>query len=227
MWGYPCTSSQQSQLHSSRGCICPARFPAPGSHMIGHKSTLRSGNQLPGRTNEESKFICMSSVLGGCIQLNVSPKGNWIRHKSRERGPTPTRAAGSLLSAPIFKESISSYFTTAIDHGILGATMRSSLRLALIFAVVGWLLNMDRLPESTGQVLSKVAFNLCIPAMLFTKVARVLTAQNDMMLLWIPVAAAIQVFNKLGAVYCSMNNWSLLFYLSACNPAQDQLSLTL
>lgn len=89
---------------------------------------------------------------------------------------------------------ISRYMTTAVDHGILTATTKASLKLGLICAIVGWLFKTNRLPHDTSQVLSKVAFNLCIPAALFINVAKILTQQKDLVLLWIPVAAVIQVW---------------------------------
>lgn len=200
MFGYPLTCGWQFQLYSSEGCNRPKHFALPQSQMIGNQSKLRGRNQLSRQSYQGSKFVCVSRVPDSRALLKAHLNGKWAKQRSTVRGPVPTRAVGSYLSMPILKDSVSSYFTTAIEHGILGATMRGSLRLGLIFMIVGWLLNRERLPESTGQVLSKVAFNLCIPAMLFTRVAQVLVAQNDLMLLWIPVSAIIQVLNQLG--YC-------------------------
>lgn len=102
-------------------------------------------------------------------------------------------ASAALPTGYSATQTINSYITTSIEHGILGATTRASLKLGIICAIVGWLFKMKRLPSDTSNVLSKVAFNLCIPAALFINVAQILTAQKDMVLFWIPVAAIFQV----------------------------------
>ncbi|KAL4443908.1 hypothetical protein ABPG75_011645 [Micractinium tetrahymenae] len=67
----------------------------------------------------------------------------------------------------------------SVDPHVAGATVGASAKLAMVCALVGWLLKTGQLPASTASVLSRVSFTLLIPAMLFTKVAATLAARPD------------------------------------------------
>ncbi|PSC67915.1 ABC transporter ATP-binding [Micractinium conductrix] len=84
-----------------------------------------------------------------------------------------TEVAGGGAAAAL------SLLLSKLDPHVLGATVGASAKLAMVCALVGWLLKTKQLPNNTASVMSKVSFTLLIPAMLFTKVAATLAAAPD------------------------------------------------
>ncbi|KAL4855619.1 hypothetical protein ACK3TF_003943 [Chlorella vulgaris] len=114
----------------------------------------------------------------------------------------PRAAAPQVLGAaaklgawvPNLVSSAASSVASSIDVGVLSATLNASAKLAIICAAVGWLLRSGRIPNSTATVLSKVSYEIMIPAMLFSKVAQTLAAQPDAsLLLGIAAIALLQI----------------------------------
>lgn len=147
---------------------------------------------------------CAASRLGLPRRLPTRPPLpgplTWVRRAAP--APKATAVSQHLLGAavkvaalvPDLAASAGSSLAAAIDLGVLGATINASAKLFLICAAVGWLLRSGRIPNSTSTVLSKVSFEILIPAMLFTKVASTLAAQPDStLLLGIAAAAVIQI----------------------------------
>ncbi|EFN50869.1 hypothetical protein CHLNCDRAFT_59420 [Chlorella variabilis] len=122
---------------------------------------------------------CAASRLGLPRRLPTRPPLpgplTWVRRAAP--APKATAVSQHLLGAavkvaalvPDLAASAGSSLAAAIDLGVLGATINASAKLFLICAAVGWLLRSGRIPNSTSTVLSKVSFEILIPAMLFTK----------------------------------------------------------
>ncbi|PRW21016.1 auxin efflux carrier family [Chlorella sorokiniana] len=135
------------------------------------------------------------------------------------RAPLATAALagngmGAAAKAAMAVQSAAASLQSAIDPVVLAATTNASFKLFLICAVVGWLLKTGRIPNSTATVMSKISFELLIPAMLFSKVAATLAAMPDpTLLLGIAAMALLQI--GIGAV-CGL----LLAPLLGIGPAQ-------
>ncbi|KAK9807714.1 hypothetical protein WJX72_007038 [[Myrmecia] bisecta] len=107
-------------------------------------------------------------------------------------GAVLQRAWSLLPSLPSW-QSVGAKVQAWLQSDVLGASVSATCKLIMICAFVGWLLHTDRLAPNTAPVLSKVAFALLIPCMLFSKVAATLSAQPDPTLFAIPLAASLQV----------------------------------
>ncbi|CAD7701047.1 unnamed protein product [Ostreobium quekettii] len=101
--------------------------------------------------------------------------GPWIGQPNAAAGMFP----GSTTLLPL----------AHLKPGVLAATVSASCKLLAICAVVGYLMDTKRLPDSTPEVLSKLAFELLIPSLLFTKVVAALALKPEASLLFIPVSA--------------------------------------
>ena len=61
--------------------------------------------------------------------------------------------------------------------GVVGACASASAQLLLVCGLVSGLSTAGRLPPETPKVLSKVAFEVCIPAFLLARVAGTMATQ--------------------------------------------------
>ncbi|GMH35255.1 hypothetical protein BSKO_03123 [Bryopsis sp. KO-2023] len=152
-----------------------ASSPPGVSHLIHH--TVRKDCKHKG-------WISCTKPMQGISSQSVHPRAPSCRLDALPLNMAAIVAWGQALPAQ---------FGAVISRGILMASVKASIKLGLICLAVGWLLKKQLLPEDTAPVLSKVAFNLCIPCMLFTKIAETLAVTQNVMLLWIPLAAGIQV----------------------------------
>ena len=84
-------------------------------------------------------------------------------------------------------------WSSSLSSGVLQATVGATLKLFLVCGIVGALLHSGRLSDDTAPVLSKVAFNVMLPCMLFTKVATTLANSTQRSLLAVPLIALLQV----------------------------------
>lgn len=82
-----------------------------------------------------------------------------------------------------------------ISQDMFLLTCKTTFKLGLACSAIMLLMKSGRLPESTPQVLSRVAFNVTIPCTLLIKSAETLaTSQGDPRYLMVAVTAILQVW---------------------------------
>ncbi|KAL6784660.1 hypothetical protein ACKKBF_B02695 [Auxenochlorella protothecoides x Auxenochlorella symbiontica] len=80
-----------------------------------------------------------------------------------------------------------------IEPGVLGAAASVSVKLIMICSVVAWLLRTERIPADTATTLSKLAYHLLIPCLMFVRVSGTLsTIESPMILVSIAGVATLQ-----------------------------------
>ncbi|RMZ52164.1 hypothetical protein APUTEX25_001554 [Auxenochlorella protothecoides] len=80
-----------------------------------------------------------------------------------------------------------------IEPGVLGAAASVSVKLIMICSVVAWLLRTERIPADTATTLSKLAYHLLIPCLMFVRVSGTLsTIESPMLLVSIAGVATLQ-----------------------------------
>ena len=95
---------------------------------------------------------------------------------------------------PVGRGTIRCPATQLLSPQLLALSCKATFKLGCIGAFAVWLMQRGRLPADTPSVLSKVAFNICIPCMLLTKTAETLArTAGDWRYLMVPVATVLQV----------------------------------
>ncbi|CAL8465949.1 g5485 [Coccomyxa elongata] len=138
----------------------------------------------------------------------------------------PSVAIASVMLAPCNSGVL---WDSCVHDGVLAATTAASFNIFMLCGFVGWLLHTGRIPNETAPVLSKVAFNVFIPCMLFSKVASTLATQPDLSLLAIPLVAVLQVLAGacFGSVAARIVDGSLKRSLSGWHPLNPSRSAQL
>lgn len=97
--------------------------------------------------------------------------------------------------------SAASSFVAFFSKDMLLLTCRATLKLAIGCSGIMLLMKSGRIPSTAPQVLSKLAFNVTIPSMLFIKSAETLaSSQGDARYLLVPLIAALEVRHSSGRV---------------------------
>lgn len=133
-----------------------------------------------------------SSPIKKLIPRSVSTYRNAFGSTWTERRIIICQAAPT--SIPSVLDTFSNFLHQSFDPVVFGATATASYKLFLVCAIVGWLIQSNRLPTETATVLSQVSFQVLIPCMLFTKVTATLAAAADSTLVVaMAVAAVMQI----------------------------------
>ncbi|GMH43819.1 hypothetical protein BSKO_11753 [Bryopsis sp. KO-2023] len=163
------------------------------------KNGIVVGSLSPGASHPLRCNLRKDCIQEGWISCKKTMEGV-SRQSSDPQTPTCRLNALPLHMAAMvaWGQGLPAQFSAIISRGILAASLKASIKLGLICLVLGWLYKRKMLPEETAPVLSKVAFNLCIPCMLFTRIAETLAVTQNVALLWIPLASGIQIMGGYG-----------------------------
>lgn len=111
----------------------------------------------------------------------------------QQRGSQQAQSARPILSRDTRNAALSAS-SALFSKEMFLLTCRATFKLAIGCAGIMLLMKSGRIPSTAPQVLSKLAFNVTIPSMLFVKSAETLaSSQGDPRYLLVPLIAAVEV----------------------------------
>lgn len=168
-------------------------------HSPGYRTVMTQSAVLARESASSARKGAHSTCGSGrsCRGNTLSP--GWPAATKREpsvngKGTCNCRRRRAALVSASLGDAVSlSLSTFAPDQSILGATASAVFKIVILCIAVVWMMQKSKLPPSTPQVLSQVAFQLTIPCMLFSKTVAILSTSSDFTIFMVPVAAALQI----------------------------------